>query len=60
MEENQNKIPTIKATWEEGEKAWQFANTKKGYWRISNSPILNRSLGSQTFRRTIYIPLKYW
>lgn len=21
-------------------KAWEHANTKKGYWRISNSPIL--------------------
>jgi RNA-directed DNA polymerase len=32
---------------EEG-KAWEFANTRKGYWRISNSPILNRSLNNQT------------
>ena len=22
------------------QKAWEFANTRKGYWRISNSPIL--------------------
>lgn len=29
-------------------KAWQFANTRKGYWRISNSPILNRSLDNKT------------
>jgi len=21
-------------------KAWEYANTRKGYWRISNSPIL--------------------
>ncbi|MBS3947994.1 MAG: group II intron reverse transcriptase/maturase, partial [Dethiobacter sp.] len=25
-------------------KAWEFANTRKGYWRISNSPILSRTL----------------
>ncbi|MDP4088891.1 MAG: group II intron reverse transcriptase/maturase [Bacillota bacterium] len=25
-------------------KAWEYANTRKGYWRISNSPILNKSL----------------
>lgn len=25
-------------------KAWEFANTRKGYWRISNSPILHRSI----------------
>lgn len=25
-------------------KAWEFANTRKGYWRISNSPVLATSL----------------
>jgi hypothetical protein len=30
------------------DKAWEFANTRKGYWRISSSPILNRSLDNQT------------
>jgi RNA-directed DNA polymerase len=29
-------------------KAWEFANTRKGYWRISNSPILSRSLNNET------------
>lgn len=32
------------------DKAWQFANTRKGYWRISNSPILSYSLGNQILR----------
>lgn len=27
-------------------KAWEYANTRKGYWRISNSPILNRTLNN--------------
>jgi len=26
------------------ETAWQYANTRKGYWRISNSPILHRTI----------------
>lgn len=26
------------------DKAWEFANTRKGYWRISKSPILNTTL----------------
>ena len=26
------------------EKAWEFANTRKGYWRIAKSPILTRSI----------------
>jgi len=24
-------------------KAWEFANTRKGYWRIAGSPILKRT-----------------
>ncbi|PNR98021.1 group II intron reverse transcriptase/maturase [Petrotoga olearia] len=32
-------------------KAWEFANTRKGYWRISNSPILNQSLNNQTLKK---------
>ncbi|CAM4112081.1 transposase [Lederbergia lenta] len=27
-------------------KAWEWANSHKGYWRISNSPILHRNLGN--------------
>lgn len=29
------------------QKAWEFANTRKGYWRISNSPILNKTITNQ-------------
>lgn len=25
-------------------KAWEYANTRKGYWRISNSPVLSKTL----------------
>jgi RNA-directed DNA polymerase len=25
-------------------KAWEYSNTRKGYWRVSNSPILSRTL----------------
>ena len=28
-------------------KAWEYANTRKGYWRISNSPILNTTLNNR-------------
>lgn len=27
-------------------KAWEYANTRKGYWRISNSPILHTTLNN--------------
>ncbi|WP_442858552.1 group II intron maturase-specific domain-containing protein [Acidaminobacter sp.] len=26
------------------DKAWEFANTRKGYWRISGSPIMQRAV----------------
>jgi RNA-directed DNA polymerase len=32
-------------------KAWEFANTRKGYWHIANSPILSTSLTNVYFRR---------
>ncbi len=28
-------------------KAWEWANTRKAYWRISNSPILSRALDNK-------------
>ena len=31
-------------------KAWKWANTRKGYWRISNSPILAYSLTNARFK----------
>jgi group II intron reverse transcriptase/maturase len=36
-------------------KAWEYANTRKGYWRISNSPILSRSLDNQTLNNLGFI-----
>jgi len=36
-------------------KAWEFANTRKGYWRISNSPIMSRSLTNDTLKKHKYI-----
>jgi len=32
-------------------KAWEFANTRKGYWRISNSPILSKSITNTRLSR---------
>ena len=29
------------------QKAWEFSNTRKGYWRISGSPILNKTITNQ-------------
>jgi group II intron reverse transcriptase/maturase len=35
-------------------KAWEWANTRKGYWRTSNSPILSRALNNDNLRRANY------
>jgi group II intron reverse transcriptase/maturase len=32
------------------QKAWEYANTRKSYWRTSNSPILAKSLGNNTIK----------
>ncbi len=41
----------------ENSKAWEFANTRKSYWRISDSPILAKSLNNKTLERLGYLSL---
>lgn len=36
-------------------KAWEYANTRKSYWRVSNSPILKRSLDNHKLKEIGYI-----
>ncbi|MDR9507287.1 group II intron reverse transcriptase/maturase [Brevibacillus agri] len=31
-------------------KAWEYANTRKSYWRTANSPILSRALDNNTMK----------
>ena len=38
-------------------KAWEFANTRKGYWRISNSPILNTTITNTYLEKLGYISI---
>lgn len=35
-------------------KAWEYANTRKGYWRISNSPIVSITLGNKYLEQLGY------
>jgi RNA-directed DNA polymerase len=37
------------------EKAWEYANTRKSYWRTSNSPILSKSLGNDILKKLGYL-----
>jgi group II intron reverse transcriptase/maturase len=36
-------------------KAWEFANTRKGFWRTAKSPILHRSLTTEKLRNMGYL-----
>jgi len=36
-------------------KAWEWANTRKSYWRTSGSPILHRSLTIEKLRKAGYL-----
>ena len=42
-------------------KAWEYANTRKGYWRISNSPILSKTLTNTYLEKLGYksISMRY-
>jgi RNA-directed DNA polymerase len=39
-------------------QAYQWGNTRKGYWRTSHSPILSRALNSSFLKREGYLSLK--
>lgn len=36
------------------ERAWTWANTRKGYWRTAHSPILTRALSNERIKRAGY------
>ena len=36
-------------------KAWEYANTRKGYWHTANSPILTRSVTTDRLKRAGYL-----
>ncbi len=38
-------------------KAWEYANTRKGYWRISNSQILATSITNEFLEKEGFLSL---
>ena len=36
-------------------KAWEYANTRKGYWRVANSPILAMTVSNNRLKQAGYI-----
>jgi RNA-directed DNA polymerase len=43
------KYKNLKKLWLKHQKAYEYANTRKSYWRISNSWILSKTLTNQFF-----------
>ena len=41
----------------ENYKAWEFANTRKSYWRISDTPFLHQALNNKTLEKLGYTSL---
>ena len=48
------KYAMLKKLGLEHEKAFMFACTRKGYWRIANSPILTTTVTDNRLRKTGY------
>ncbi|MCF8012504.1 MAG: maturase [Clostridiales bacterium] len=44
------KYEMLKSLGIQKQKAWEYANTRKGYWRTSNRPILSKSLNNNVIK----------
>ena len=55
------RFENLKRAGLDDERAWMWANTRKGYWRTAHSPILTRVLSNERFRRAGYLSfLEYY
>lgn len=52
------RFVNLKRLGVEAEKAWMWANTRKGYWRTAHSPILLTALNNNRFKRAGYLSLQ--
>ena len=51
------RFENLKRAGIDRKKAWEWANTRKGYWRIANSPILCRAISNELLKRARYLSL---
>ena len=51
------RFENLKKAGIEPERAWTWANTRKGYWRVANSPILKRAIPIELLKRAKYLSL---
>jgi len=49
------RFENLKRSGLDKERAWMWANTRKGYWRTAHSPILLRVLSNERFKRAGYL-----
>jgi len=52
-----SKFNNLRKLGIERSKAWEYANTRKGYWRIANSPILARAITNARLEKAGLISL---
>lgn len=51
------RFQNLKSLGVDEERAWMWANTRKGYWRTAHSPILLRVLSNERLKRAGYLGL---
>jgi RNA-directed DNA polymerase len=49
------RYENLKRAGSNEEKAWEWANTRKGYWRTAHSPILLSTLSNERIKRAGYL-----
>jgi group II intron reverse transcriptase/maturase len=51
------RFANLKRLGTDAQKAWQFANTRKAYWRVAGSDILQKSVSNERLVKAGYIML---
>lgn len=51
------RFENLKRAGLDRKRAWMWANTRKGYWRVANSPILTRAIPNNLLKRAGYLSL---
>ena len=51
------RFENLKRAGLDRKRAWMWANTRKGYWRVANSPILKRAIPNDLIKRAGYLSL---
>lgn len=58
METNYNQTEESGRARSQKSKAWEWANTRKGYWHIANSHILKTTITTDRLKQAGYVFLR--